>query len=158
MGLINERKRRAMGAIVTKLNVPELPSGERSDEKDKDARADFDAQTKFARGQYAAIIASLRKTRLHPIPGDGAPPEGIPVDLPEKGADEITGAEMEAHLQRLVGEIVRREVLGNRDTYDGLSHAQIAKVFQRLAQQNVGNLPYAPNLLSTEDIAAALEG
>jgi hypothetical protein len=78
--------------------------------------------------------------------------ERLGLPRPARPDHEITRDEVVAHLQQMVGDMVSRE-LANTELYDGFSDEQIARVIQRTGILH--GVPYAPNLLSPADVAAA---
>lgn len=121
-----------MGAIKYGFDsVPALPS----DPSDEDARQ--------LRVQYGLILRSA-ESGARAVGGVQAPP------APTVAASR---EEIVLYLQQLAGAIVKAEVESQPELFEGMSNAQIAQILRRL---QIPNLPCGPNLLSPEDVAAAL--
>jgi len=122
-----------MGAITYGFDsVPTMPSA-----------ADA-SEIRDVRAQYALILRSAA-TAAAAVPLVEAPITPV--------ASKASREEVVLYLQRLAGALIRFEVETDRDLFAGLTDQQIAQVLRRL---QIPNLPCGPNLLSPEDVAAAL--
>lgn len=145
-----------MGAIVSGFdNLPAtadanaLPAADKPvDQQTVDEKAAV-AQEEQTRSQYALIYRSLANMKM---------PDGTATPLPKIAADKITADDLKAHLQQVAGAIIKVEVEGDVDLYADFSAGQTARVIRKLQQVgHIATLPYAPNALTDEDIAAALK-
>lgn len=94
---------------------------------------------------------------------NGLEARGIP--LPDKSPKTLKRADMLAHLQTIAGDLIRKDLDadGKRDGAarvfkDARTNEDVAAAFNEFRAEVFVGLPFAPNTITADDVAAAKKG